>query len=80
MSRSNSVAQSQSPRHLEWVADVTRPLPSILTFDEVAVVLRVSRRTVSRYAADGRLRTVTVGGITRVSRADLANFLAGADQ
>lgn len=48
----------------------------LLTLDEVADRLRVSRRTVQRLVTAGELRTVRFGGNTRVTERELAAFVA----
>lgn len=64
----------------QWVADVLASCPPMLTYADVANVLRCSPRTVSRLIADGRLvavRTVP-GGSSRVTvpRAELRKYLS----
>lgn len=53
------------------------PEPMLLKPAEVAQILRVSTRTVRRYAADGRLPCRRVGpmGLLRFDVKDLAAFL-----
>ncbi len=47
-------------------------MPSLLTPQEVAELLRVTPRTVNRYAADGRLRRVKIGQrLSRYRREDV---------
>lgn len=52
--------------------------PEILTLDEVAGVLRVSRKTVNRLVAAGRIRPIRVGRLPRVTRQELAAYIAAA--
>lgn len=47
----------------------------LLTMDEVAESLRVSRRTVQREIAQCRLAAVRVGGQVRIPEAALAAYL-----
>lgn len=47
----------------------------LLTRAEVAAILRVSRTTVGRLAADGRLSYARVGKRQRYSRADVDAYL-----
>ena len=47
----------------------------LLTSAEVAAILRVSRTTVGRLAADGRLSYARVGKRQRYSRADVDAYL-----
>ena len=47
-------------------------LPSLLTPTEVARVLRITTRTVNRYAIDGRLQRVKIGQrLSRYRREDV---------
>lgn len=48
---------------------------SLLTLNEVAVILKVTYRTVLKYMKTGKLRARRVGGCWRVLRADLDDFL-----
>lgn len=50
----------------------------LMTLDEVAAIIRRSRRTLERDAAAGRLRTVKLGRSTRVPRAELERYIAAA--
>ena len=52
--------------------------PEILTPGEVALLLRVGPKTVSRWATAGRLRSIrTPGGHRRFMRADIDAILRG---
>jgi excisionase family DNA binding protein len=51
----------------------------LLTIEETADELRLSRRQVERLAAAGRLRTVVIGSARRVRRTDLEDFVASLD-
>lgn len=42
----------------DWVADAVATLPALVTTEEAAGTLRISRRTLARYQASGRLRGV----------------------
>ena len=54
------------------LADAGVPGLPLLTLDEVAQQLRVSRRTVQRYIEDGFLHKVPMKGrLVRISRAEL---------
>jgi excisionase family DNA binding protein len=77
--RARPVAGSE-PLEADWVRDVVAKLPTLATVSETADALRMSRRTVSRHLARGRLnavRTGVGGGSSRVliSRAEIARFL-----
>jgi excisionase family DNA binding protein len=50
----------------------------VLTLDEAAERMRVSRRTVERLIAEGRIRPVRIGRSVRVTDRELEAFLAGA--
>lgn len=51
-------------------------LPQLLTVNEVAVQLRVSRRTVYREISEGRLRVFHVRGKTLVELREVMAYLA----
>ncbi len=74
--RSSAIAQ-----HPQWVLDAVAELPAVLTKDEVAALLRVSTRTICRYAAVGQLtgfHLANGGGANRlmITRASVADLLA----
>lgn len=46
----------------------------LLTIEEVAEILRVSTRTVTRYIESGRLRASKIG-VWRIKQSDLNKFL-----
>lgn len=48
-----------------------KPLPDVLTADEVASYLRVSKTTVCRWCKEGKLRAFRIGRGWRVHRVDL---------
>ena len=52
-------------------------LEELLTLDEVAEHLRVSRRSIHRLIAGGELHKVKVGGASRIFRSEVAKYLAG---
>lgn len=67
-------------RTAAWLADVLRDAPPILTIGEAAALTRMSERTLRRYAACGRVRTLRAGdGACRLlfPRAAVAELLAG---
>lgn len=47
------------------------------TMDEVAVMLKVTRRTVYKYVENGQLKAVKIGKYWRVSDENLRAFLNG---
>jgi excisionase family DNA binding protein len=52
------------------------PIEKLLTLDEAAELIGVSRRTVNRLKADGELKTITIGPfVVRVDPRDLRAFL-----
>lgn len=48
-----------------------KALPEVLTADEVASYLRVSKTTICRWCKDGKLRAFRIGRGWRVQRTDL---------
>ena len=50
-------------------------LPSLLTLDEAADVLRCSRKTVQRRISEGALPVVRIGRTCRVNEDDLRKFI-----
>ena len=50
-------------------------LPSLLTLDEAADVLRCSRKTVQRRISEGALPVVRIGRTFRVNEDDLRKFI-----
>jgi excisionase family DNA binding protein len=56
------------------LADRYDPL-ELLTLDELAVLLQVSRRHLERAAAAGELHTVKLGRSTRVPRAEAERYI-----
>ena len=50
----------------------------LLTLAEVSAILKRARPTLYRDIAAGRLRTVKLGGSTRVPRAELERYIAAA--
>ena len=62
------------------VAHLLQPAPVLLrTLDETAEALRLSRKTVERLVAAGRLPTVSIGSARRVRQRDLDAFVAGLE-
>lgn len=55
-------------------------MPDLLTLDEVADRLRVSRRTVERLIASGQIRPTRVGSRTLVSDRELEAYVAAASR
>ncbi len=49
--------------------------PEILTVEETAEFLRVSERTIRRMLKDGRLQGIDLGGVWRISREELEQFI-----
>ena len=50
--------------------------PEMLTVEEVATVLRVNRRSVQRWASQGRFTTIRAGRTYRIPRADVLHWIA----
>lgn len=50
-------------------------LRPLLTVEDVARILRISRSMAYRIMADGRLRTVAIGRSVRVRPADLERYI-----
>jgi excisionase family DNA binding protein len=55
-------------------------MAELLTLDEVADKLRVSRRTVERLIAAGRIRPTRVGARTLVTEQELSAYVAAASR
>lgn len=51
------------------------PYPDVLTVDEVATVLRIHRRSIQRWAREGRFATIRVGRGYRISRTDVVRWM-----
>ena len=51
-------------------------MAELLTLDQVADKLQVSRRTVERLREQGRLRVVMVGRLVRVTERELEAYIA----
>ena len=66
--------------HEELAANITAELPAILTVDEAAEFLRISRRTLGKLLAAKRIKPVryATGGSARVliPKAALTEFIA----
>jgi excisionase family DNA binding protein len=50
-------------------------MPEMLTLNEIAKTLKVSRRQVEYWIADGRIRRVKLGRAVRVDRSELERFV-----
>lgn len=55
-------------------------LVSLLTLPEVCEALRLSRRTVYRLIAAGRLRPTRIGGRVLVKESEVRAFIAACDR
>lgn len=55
-----------------------KALPEVLTADEVASYLRVSKTTICRWCKDGKLRAFRIGRGWRVQRSDLEDHIRQA--
>ena len=51
----------------------------LLTIDEVAALLKVSKMTLWRWSKSGRLKKVDIGGVPRYRRSDIENLLNNND-
>lgn len=51
----------------------------LLTIDEVAAILKVSKMTLWRWSKNGRLKKVDIGGVPRYRRSDIENLLNNND-
>ena len=56
-------------------ANMTQDTARLLTVDEVATMLRVSKAAIYRWAEDGRLRTRKAGALLRFRAEDVEDFL-----
>lgn len=52
----------------------------VLTLDQAAERLQVSRRTVNRLVSEGRLRPVRIGRSPRITERELAAFVASLER
>lgn len=50
-------------------------LPMVYTIDEIAGILKLTRRTVYSYVKDGRLRAAKIGKEYRITETALKDFL-----
>jgi excisionase family DNA binding protein len=71
------IAVAQVNRELQDISEDDKPMPPVpatplLTLDQVAEQLHVSRRTARRYVATGRLKARKVGGKLLVSQDAIA--------
>ena len=53
---------------------------AVLTLDQVADLLQVSRRTVNRLVREGRLRPARIGRSPRVTPQELAAYVSSLDR
>lgn len=68
------------PRVSNHLIDVTAPnAPAILTIPEAAGALRVSRATINRLCAAGRLSAVKLPGGTRIKTATVRALIEAAE-
>ena len=51
------------------------PYPDMLTVDEVATVLRIHRRSIQRWAREGRFDTLRVGRSYRIPRTEILRWM-----
>ena len=51
----------------------------LLTIDEVAKLLKVSKMTLWRWSKSGRLKKIDIGGVPRYRRSDIENLLNNND-
>jgi len=56
------------------------PYPEILTVEQVAAYLQLSKMTVYKYIREGRLPAAKIGKAYRIRRSDVEAFLEGAIQ
>lgn len=56
------------------MTEEARPRPDLLTLDEAARDCYVSRRTLEREIAAGRIRVVKIRHLTRVTRRELDRY------
>ena len=59
-------------RPLDWAT-----LPPVLTIDDAAIIMKISRQSVWRYVKDGKIPAARVGKLWRISRDKLKEFLSG---
>ena len=57
------------------VGDSFHPSPEMLTVDEIAEYLRVSRATICRWCGTGRLPAFKIGKSWRVQKKDLERYI-----
>ena len=53
------------------------PVPYLYTMDEVALRLRVTRRTLQTYIAKGKIRAIKLSGAIRIPASELDRILGG---
>lgn len=54
---------------------MTRKSEQLLTYDDVAALLKVSVRTVMRRVRSGEIRAIRVGRLTRIRASDLVAYV-----
>jgi excisionase family DNA binding protein len=57
------------------VSQTDRPTP-LLTVPEVAAILRVTDRTVRRWANEGRIERIKLGGVARFTASSIEELIA----
>jgi excisionase family DNA binding protein len=57
------------------VSQADRPTP-LLTVPEVAAILRVTDRTVRRWANEGRIERIKLGGVARFTASSIEELIA----
>jgi excisionase family DNA binding protein len=65
----------------DWVKEIVEPLASLVTMEETMVVLRCSRRTLTRLLSSGRIHSVRRNGGCRqlIPRSSIAEYLRGLE-
>jgi len=53
----------------------TTAMPELMTAGDIEAVYQISRRTVDRYVAAGRLRRVKLGTLSRFYRSEVAGLI-----
>lgn len=74
--RSAKAQQLHSPMELAPVAEVAEPAEALMTADEVAVLLRITRKAVYARSDRGQFPKIKIGGSVRFCRSDLLAFIA----
>jgi excisionase family DNA binding protein len=55
--------------------DPDSPIPRLLDYDDVAVILKLSTRSVHRLVASGELRSIRIAGSVRFDPTDIRQFI-----